>query len=348
MAPATRRDRDAAPMMPIDTLLRCSGWFLRRRDLLERGYTDAAIRAALADRIIFRVRQGWYSVPDAPEPAVRAVRVGGRLTSISALESYGIPVPRRPDTHIVVKATASRLRATHDRRKRLAGARDVRIHWVDRAASADSVWRVSIDDALLQVLIDEPRDIAVACASLVMHIEKWTDRRLDAIFARAPHDVRVWRALVSALDESHGETFFRLWTRDAGLLVVQQVSRRGVGRLDFQIGPHTFVEVDGGQHDPGWTATASNSWEKDHDRDTTMAIAGDRVLRFTYRQLYGDFTRILLAVCRCRADDLALTTIRNRRPYRVDARRARVRGILSRSRSRSHAQRKRRRFAMKP
>lgn len=102
------------------------------------------------------------------------------------------------------------------------------------------------------------------------------------------------------------------------------MSRRGVGRLDFQVGRHTFVEVDGGQHDPGWTATASDSWEKDHDRDTTMAIAGDRVLRFTYRQLFGDFTWILLAVCRRRADDLALTAIRTRQPHRVDVLRARV------------------------
>ena len=335
-------------MMAIDTLVRRSGWFLRRRDLLARGYSDPSIRAALADHRIFRVRQGWYSVPDAPEPAIRAVRVGGRLTSISALESYGIPVPRRPGTHIAVRATAGRLRSTHDRRKRLAGERDVRIHWVDCVASVGSRWRVPMEDALLQVLIDEPRDIAIACASLVMHFEKWTDRRMDAVFARAPRDVGAWRALVSSLDESHGETFFRLWAGDSGLSTVQQVSRRGVGRLDFQVGPHTFVEIDGGQHDPAWTATASNSWENDHDRDTTMAITGDRVLRFTYRQLYGDFARILLAVRRCRADDLALTTIRRRRPYRLGARRTRVRGILSRSRARSHAQRKRRRFATKP
>jgi hypothetical protein len=316
--------------------------------LLALGYTDGSIRAALGERRIFRVRQGWYSVPDAPEPALRAVRVGGRLTSISALESYGIPVPRRPGTHIAVRATAARLRSTRDRRSRLAGEPDVRIHWVDRVASGDSRWRVPIDDALLQVLVDEPRDIAVACASLVMHFERWTDRRMDAVFARAPRDVRAWRGLVSALDESHGETFFRLWATDSGLPVVQQVSRRGVGRLDFQVGPHTFVEIDGGQHDPAWTTTTSNSWENDHDRDTTMAITGDRVLRFTYRQLYGDFARVLLAVGRCRADDLALTAIRTRRPYRRKPRPDRARGILSRSKARSHVQRKRRRFATKP
>ena len=213
-----------------------------------------------------------------------------------------------------------------------------------------------MDDALLQVLIDEPRDIAVACASLVMHREKWTGARMKAVFARATRDVQTWRQLVSGMDESHGETFFRLWMKDAGLPVIQQVSRRGVGRLDFQVGPHTFIEIDGGQHDPEWTDTASNSWESDHDRDTTMAIGGERVLRFTYRQLYLDFARILLAVRRSIADDRALTAIRRRRPFRARVRRAPARGIRSvsgsrsyaHSGSRSHAQRKRRRFATKP
>lgn len=335
-------------MIPIDTFVRRSGWFLRRRDLLAYGFSDAHIRAALADHEIFRVRHGWFSVPDAPEPAVRAVRVGGRLASISALESYGFPVPRRPDIHIAVKRTDSRLRASHDRRKRLAGEIGVRIHWVGRAGSRGSVWRVSIDDALLQVLIYEPRDVAVACASLVMHREKWMEARMDAVFARAPRDVQLWRELVSGLDESHGETFFRLWTRDIGILVVQQVSRAGVGRLDFQVGPHTFVEIDGGQHDPKWTHTASNSWERDHDRDATMAIGGERVLRFTYRQLYLDFARIILVVQRSIADDLALTAIRRRRPFRARRRRGPDRAIRSVSGSRSHAQRKRRRFATKP
>jgi very-short-patch-repair endonuclease len=335
-------------MLPLDTVIRRSDWFLRRRDLLLLGYTDAAIRAALADHRIFRVRQGWFSVPDAPEAAVRAVRVGGRLTSISALESYGVPVPRRPGIHIAVKSTAARLRKSVDRRQRLDGEDGVHIHWVDRARLTHSRWRVSIDDALLQVLTDEPRDVAVACASLVMHRQKWTAQRMDAVFSRAPKGARAWRALVSGLDEAHGETFFRLWTGDAGIPSVQQVTVAGVGRIDFQVGPHTFVEIDGGQHDPDWTDTASNSWEADHDRDASMAITGDRVLRFTYRQLYRDFDRVILAVRRSIADDLALAAARRRRPYRVVVHRTGVRGIRSFSMSRSHAQRKRRRFATKP
>jgi very-short-patch-repair endonuclease len=310
-------------MDPIERSIRRGGLFLRRRELRAQGFSDRQIRAALQRRSIFRVRHGWYSVPDAPESAIRAVRVGGRLTSTSALETYGLRVPRRPALHVAVVATASRLRRPDDRRARLRGVDPVRVHWVDRRASGGNSWRVSIDDALLAVLIEEPRDIAVACCSAVAHVKRWSARRLDALFRRAPDRVQCWRGLVSALDESHGETFARLWLTDAGVRLEQQVRIRGVGRLDFRVGPNTFVEIDGAQHDPLWTGVSKSSWDSDHDRDTTVAIGGGTVLRYNYRQLYSDWARVLAAIQRVVADDLALTAYRRRHPYRPRARRKR-------------------------
>ncbi|MCU1586461.1 MAG: hypothetical protein JWM49_3017 [Microbacteriaceae bacterium] len=355
-------------MQSIEQRILSSGLFLRRRDLLALGYTDAQIRISLAAHRIFRVRHGWYSVPGAPEAAVCAVRVGGRLTSVSALESYGLPVPRRPVLHIAVLATASRLRTTDDRRRRLDPDSGVRVHWVDLRGRGGSVWRVSIDDALLATLIEEPRDIAVACASAVMHHERWSPERMDAVFRRAPAEVRRWRGLVSALDESHGETFFRLWLLDAGMTFAQQVVIAGIGRFDFQVGPCTYVEVDGGQHDPNWIDPQSSSWEKDHDWDTSMAIIGNRVLRNTYRQLYRDFPRVLRAIRRAIEDDLAAGRWRAKHPNAPAVRAATASpgiglppGIAPALRIalsphlpssapsvRAHAQRKRRTFTTKP
>lgn len=309
-------------MDPIERSIRRGGLFLRRRDLLALGFVDRQIKSALGRHRIFRVRHGWYSVPDAPEPAIRAVRVGGRLTSVSALESYGLRVPRRECVHIAVAGTASRLRRPDDRRRRLAAADGVRVHWDDRGGGG-TVWRVSLDDALLAVLVEEPRDIAVACCSAVMHHKKMGASRLDALFRRAPARVRCWRGLVSALDESHGETFARLWFMDAGVQFEQQVVVRGVGRLDFRVGPHSYVEIDGGQHDPNWTGEGASNWANDHDRDTTMAIAGDTVQRYIYRQLYGDWPRVLAAIERAIADDLVLSARRQRHPYRPRVRRKR-------------------------
>jgi hypothetical protein len=315
--------------MSVDHVIRQKGYFLRRRDLLALGYTDAHLRSALAAHRIFRVRHGWYSVPDAPEAGVRAVRVGGRLTSLSALETFGLPVPRRRRFDVAVGPTASRLRDPADRRARLRQDADVAVHWVDDGSGGLS-WRVSLADALLAVLVTQSRDIALACCGAALQNRLLTLHELDEVFARAPLRVQAWRALVSGLDEAHGETFFRVWIRDAGLPCAQQVRVPGVGRFDFQVGPHTYVEIDGAQHDPTWSGDSPSSWEGDLDRAAAMAIRGDRVLHFGYRQLYDDWPTVLAAVVRAIADDEQLTARRRSHPYRPRAPQKRRRFALER------------------
>jgi hypothetical protein len=303
-------------MFPIAAAIRHRGGFARRRDLLALGFGDRGIRFELGHRQIFRVRHGWYSVPDAPEQAVRAVRVGGRLTGAAALESYGLRVPRRQWIDVAVPRNACRLRHPLDRRSRITNADGIRTLWVDpqRNRLGSAPWRVSVDDALLLVLETESREIAVACASAVMRHLDFSPGRMDAVFARAPQHARHWRGLVSGLDDSHGETFARLWVMDAGLPWESQARFPGVGRLDGRVSPNVYVEIDGGQHDPRWTGESPSSYEHDHDRDTTVAIGGGTVLRFTYRQLYGDWARCLAAIQRARSDDLELIARRARHP----------------------------------
>lgn len=302
-------------MDPVERSIRRSGLFARRRDLLALGFADHHIRRALGSRRIFRVRHGWYSVPDAPEAAIRAVRVGGRLTGIAALESYGMRVPRRERAQVAVPVNACRLRRPSDRRARRILSDPVDVLWIDAPRSRhDSPWRVSIDDALLAVLEHESRDIAVACASAVMRYKKWSRARLERVFRRAACRCRCWMSLVSGLDDSHGETFVRLWLLDAGIPMVSQPYVPGVGYLDGQVSPHTFIEVDGGQHDPAWTGETASTWEPDHDRDTAMAGRGSTVLRFTYRQLYTTWPACLRAIRRSIADDLELEARRAQRP----------------------------------
>ena len=159
--------------------------------------------------------------------------------------------------------------------------------------------------------------MAIACCSAALRHRKITHAALARVFAAAPDRARRWRQLPSALDDSHGETFFRLWTLDAGLHLKQQVVVEGVGQIDFQLGQCSYVEIDGGQHDPLWTGDTPSTWERDHDRDTTVAIDGGRTLRFTYRQLYSDWPRLLAAVHRAIGDDRALSAYRRAHPYRA-------------------------------
>jgi len=309
-------------MQAIQGVIRRRGYFLRRRDLLALGYTDGAIQRALHERRIFRVRQGWYSIPSAPQAGVLAVRVGGRLTGISALEDVGLRVPRQPSLFVAVKPTSSRLRSANDRRARLLANDAVRVLWTG-SGRGGTPWRVSVSEALLAVLTTEERDIAVACCSAALRHRKITPSALAAVFARAPERARRWSGLPSALDDSHGETFVRLWLLDAGVPCEQQVYVAGVGRIDFRLSPNSYAEVDGAQHDPRWTGDSPSTYEPDHDRDTTVAINGGRVQRFTYRQLYSDWPRVLAAIERAIADDLALSALRAKRPYRLAKRKRR-------------------------
>ena len=306
-------------MFRIADDIRTHGDFLRRRDLLALGHTDGGLRGALRRRRIFRVRHGWYSVPDAPESAVRAVRVGGRLTGVAALESHGLRVPRRDRVDVEVPAHACRLRRPGERRERLASADGIRAHWVGpRVAELAGASRscVSLDDALVHVLSTEGRDIAIACCSAVAHRFRWPKARMDAVFARAPEHTRTWRRLVEGRDEAHGETFVRLWCGDARIPWEPQPHVRGVGRLDGRVGPNVYVEVDGGQHDPAWTGEGESTFEKDHNRDAIMARRGKWVLRFSYRMLYADWAGCLAAIERAIDDDRALTAYRKQHPYR--------------------------------
>lgn len=299
--------------------IRERGYFLRRRDLLALGHTDGGLRAAMGDHSIFRVRHGWYSVPDVPEPAVHAVRVGGRLTGIAALESYGIRVPRRSRVDIAIPRHACRLRRPGERRERLEESDGVDTHWIDSTVAelgSRSRWRVSVDDALVHILHTENRDIAIACCSAVMHIFRWPARRMDAVFDRAPQRAAGWRPLVDGRDEAHGETFARLWCRDAGIPWLPQPRVARVGRLDGQVAPNVYVEIDGGQHDEAWTGEGESSFEADHVRDARMAALGKCVLRFTYRMLYTDWPQCLATIRRAIDDDRALSAYRKRHPYR--------------------------------
>ena len=313
-------------MPSIATLFDTHGPFLRRRDLLRLGLNDRVIAHALRGRVIFRVRHGWYARPSAPDAAIRAIRVGGRLTGRTALESYGLPVPRNPVVELVAPRNACRLRRPGDKGARLTRRDRTSVRWVDgpRNAGATASWRVSVDDALLHVLLTESRDVSVACCDVVMRRLGWNDSQLDAVFARAPKRVRAWRDLVVSNADSFGETYVRLWCADAGITFVPQPSRPGVGRLDGRISTHVFLEIDGIGHDDRDDDDPDTQFEKDHRRDLTMAINGDRVLRVTYRQILAEWPSCVAAMRRLIADDALFEQLRSRHP--VPRRRSRRSG----------------------
>ena len=286
-------------MHPISSEMVLRGRIMRRQDLLRAGHTDRQIRWALAHRYIFRVRHGWYALPDIADEVARAIRVGGRLTGLAALRTLGMFLPPPTVVDLAVPRTAARLRRPTNRRERLKNTDGIRINWIDsRRGDRDPWdWIASEDDALLCVLVREDRETAVACCDGLVRYRGWTPERLAAVFARAPKRVQGWLKLVDGRADAWGETVVRLRLGDVGIDFVPQPRVAGVGRLDGKVSPRVFVEIDGRQHDPEWTGETASSFESDRDRDLVLAAAGARSIRITYRQLEHDWETCLRAIC---------------------------------------------------
>ncbi|PJJ61720.1 hypothetical protein [Compostimonas suwonensis] len=292
--------------------LRDNGLFLRRRDLISAGFTSAELRSALGDHSIFRVRQGWFTVPAAPEDAIRAVRIGGRLTGLSALSSYGVWTPRSLRLDVAVPTDARALRTPNDMRKRLVDtdAAGCTISWTDDSATRrpPHTWRVPIHEALLRVLHTGDLLTVVTCVDSVLNLHRrrvlrFGEDAVDRVFAAGPKRVHRWRELVDGRADSGGETEFRLRCRARGIPFRPQSSVPGVGRVDGRIGPTTFVEIDGAA-----THDTPEGFAEDRRRDLAMAVGGRRPLRFTYRQIHDEWRWCEAGMCAALALDPGFST----------------------------------------
>jgi hypothetical protein len=262
------------------------GLFVKRAQLLAMGYTRTAVQTELNAGRIIRVRKGWYTLPNAPVAAVQAWRIGGRLTGLSALRTYGIWIPTTRRLHVTVPIDARALRQPTDMRTRLAPHDGIRcrVTWTDRASDRRSpnVWRTSVVDSLVHIVNNHDRVTSIICLDAALHARRENgngiaESDLDEIFARAPRRALSWRNEIDGRAEAGGETEFRLAARAAGIPFVPQAVIKGVGRYDGQIGPSTFVEIDGAD-----THNNAMAFEVDRERDVLVASMNGRALRFSY------------------------------------------------------------------
>src|SRR5690606_28124022 len=87
-------------------------------ELLARNHKFVWVRIAERYGNIVRVRKGWYAHPAESHDVIRAWRVGGRLTCVSALAHHGLSEPADA-LHVEVPANTPRLRNPDDHRRAL-------------------------------------------------------------------------------------------------------------------------------------------------------------------------------------------------------------------------------------
>ena len=106
-----------------------SGGLVSRRQLLAWGVDPGSIDvAAWYGRHVIRVRKGWYARAGESPDVIRAWRVGGRLTCVSALAHHADD-DSGPVLHIEVPKHSCQLRDPDNGKRRLSPDAPVVIHW---------------------------------------------------------------------------------------------------------------------------------------------------------------------------------------------------------------------------
>lgn len=253
---------------------------LSRAELLVFGASTAGLTAAVRGGHLIRARRDHYLLPNTNRHIVEAIRVGGRLACVSALNAAGIFALDSSKTHVHLAHTMSRSRSPQDRRVPLTKANrgGTRLHWRPLIENDGTEFSVGIRDALAQSLRCQQPVHALASIDNALNLGRITEGDLGVVFGDAPSRLRHLRAQVDGRAESGQETVLRRIIAEAGLGFEPQVTFRGVGRVDFVVAGCLVVEAD--------SREAHDGWEKhiaDRGRDLALAGLGYMSLRPAYQ-----------------------------------------------------------------
>jgi very-short-patch-repair endonuclease len=276
----------------LDPLLHSVG-VLSTAQLAASGWSASAVRRAVAEGRLSRLRPGWLALPGAHAATVRAVRADGCLSCADALRLRGVWVPEALGSGHV-------RRGRHAAHRRAVGCRPYGAN--PRVTSAVD----DVETAFRCVLRCGSDEDVVVVADSLLHRGDATRDELERWMRDAP--VRV-RALLARVDvaESGLESIVRVRLRSCGIRVRTQVWI-GQRRVDLLVGDRLVVECDGAEHHAGWAAHAA-----DRERDRELVAAGYAVVRVTYRQVVDDWDAVL-------RDVLAIVRRRGHRDRRTQMR----------------------------
>lgn len=271
-------------MPSLRSFVASRGGFARKRELVAIGATDRMLTAAVRTGVLTRARNGWYTTRPESDPAVRAVRLGGRLTGMSALLPLGVWC-WRPDTvlRVAVRPTDARLRSPDDRRVRWRREAHpgVRLSWDDDPARSDgTAWSVGVVDALVRVVLDEPFEQAVMALDWA-----WRSGRVDLldferVIARLPAELRGIREWVDPKSRSPLESGSRVRLRRRGHHVVTAVRMSdGLREIDLVVDGVVGLETDGREFH-------ESTFESDRRKDLAMTLEGLHAIRVSARMVH--------------------------------------------------------------
>ncbi|MBH0115671.1 hypothetical protein I6E52_02295 [Salinibacterium sp. NG253] len=286
LRPSSGGSDDAGAMVDVHELVDELGGLAQKRQLVARGAQDFDLTRAVRQGEVIRARQGWYTTVEESEPRVRAVRVGGRLTGISAIADWGGWVLQDHPLQVSVPRNAARLRSQWNRRRPLGTRRGVRLHWDPVAVTEQGTnWHVSIVEALRRVVVDEELETAVAAIDWALHTGRIDAFNFEQLILAVPQHKRFIRSWVDGRCESLPESLARTRLRWRGHRVDIQVVV-GAKRIDLVVNGTIGVEINGKQFH-------AHTFEEDHLKAIEITIAGFHAMSVSAKMVFTQWDLFL-------------------------------------------------------
>ena len=267
-------------MVDVQILVDSFGGFAHKNQLVVRGARDRDLTRAVRAGEVSRVRRGWYTTRQLDTPAARAVRIGGRLTGLSAIAEWGGWVLSAPILHVSVPDNSARLRPT---------GKNVRVHWDVLALNArGTATSVGLVDALIRVVLDENPETAVAALDWALHSGRLELFEFEQLVLALPSEDQWVSEWVDRSCESLPESLSRTRLRQAGHIVRSQVPL-GAQRIDLLANEVVALETDGDEFH-------RDHFERDRRRDVAIAAAGYLPLRVPARMVFYEWPLVVRAI----------------------------------------------------
>ena len=279
-------------MTDIAAIVRSLGGTAQKQQLVRRGARDLDLTLAVRSGEVTRARLGWYTVLPASDARVRSVRVGGRLTGISAIIAMGGWVLGEHPLHVSVAENAARLRTQQNRHRRIdvcfpAG---VVLHW-DRQDVADrgDATSVGLLDALHRVVCDEALEVVIAAVDWALRSGLIDTLDLEGLMLRVPRSRRIPIDWFDVACDSLPESLARTRLRLEGFTVRSQVLLQTGEPLDLVVEDSVAIEVDGREFH-------ENAFVRDRRKDIHATIEHFHALRPPAAMVFGEWPLLLAAV----------------------------------------------------
>lgn len=256
--------------------------YIHRSDLVDRGWSSARIRSAVAAEGLVVARRQWVLRPSAHPALHLAATTGGHVSCATALTPLGLWVPERT-------AGVAHLALPPNSNSTPSG---VRVH---RAIPVIARNPRDLIDRLENVLAAVARcfvvEDALAIWESAVHSGATTLEHLARVDWRDSAS-RTLAAHAGAASDSGLETLFVWRLRRAGIEVRQQV--RLLGRaVDVVIGERLVIQIDGYAHH---SDAAQRRADIAHDR--ALHERGFTVLRYAYADVMHDWPRVEAEIVR--------------------------------------------------